>query len=257
MHSFFLQDNRLVAAVRHPFAMAVIATMLVAGCAPWSSSGSADPKADATPKAPRLVKKDSTVAWVNKELFAPVPAELQASGNAACNAAGGSAKMKAVGYHPQAMRLDGSQFPKGGFLCAADESSVAAGAAAPTAKSQVSAIKPAGPNLAELDARTQSWAKAWASKDLNAYFGFYSANFKPSGFANVAAWKESRTARINKTGPIAVELSNISSKNLSGGAVETRFSQNYSSANFKDTSAKSLIWANEGGQWKIVSESNR
>lgn len=244
--------NRLV---RHPLAVGTMAALLLAGCSLFGSNPEgSSASTDGSSKAPRLVKKESGVVWDNPSLFGPVAADLQARGNEACNA-GSAKKMKAVGYHPQAVRLDGSVFPRGGFLCAADDAPAVAAAPAKTADRV--AVKPVAQNLSELTSRTQNWAKAWAAKDLNAYFAFYSESFKPAGFANLKAWKDARTARINKSGAISVEVSGVSTKALSGGAAETQFTQRYDSANFKDTSTKTLVWANESGVWKIISESNR
>jgi len=39
--------------------------------------------------------------------------------------------------------------------------------------------------------------------------------------------------------------------------VQTAFTQTYTSANFKDQTAKLLTWRQEGKQWVIVKESNR
>lgn len=259
------QSSKLMTRLPLP----VVASTLVVFLAGCTATQSPSKTSGETGEAPRLVRKDSRIVWENTALFRVVPGSLQARGNEVCNV-GSSKKMKASGYHPSAMQLDGTPFPKGGFLCEEDRTPVIAAAPAPVvAPAPVAApapapkapdpvpVKPAGPNLAEVSARTQDWARAWASKDLNTYFGFYSGSFKPSNLATQSAWKESRTARIKKPGAITIELSNISSKPLSNTTVETQFTQKYSSSNFKDTSSKTLIWENEGGQWKIVSESNR
>ena len=44
---------------------------------------------------------------------------------------------------------------------------------------------------------------------------------------------------------------------LPDGKVETRFKQDYSSSNYKDSSDKVLTWQRLDGQWLIVAESNR
>ena len=44
---------------------------------------------------------------------------------------------------------------------------------------------------------------------------------------------------------------------LTDTRVETSFDQAYTSANFKDTMHKTLIWDRVGSEWKIVGESNR
>lgn len=238
--------------------------ILLSGCAgPSSQSDNARTAPSATSEAPRLVKLDSEIAWENSANFGPVPSDLQTRGDQSCNT-NSAKRMKAVGYHPQAMRLDGTAFPRGGFLCKEDNTPPAPEvAAAPAALvpapviAPPAPVKPAGPDLGKANLRTQEWAKAWASKDTNAYFAFYSANFKPGNFETVSAWKKARVARISSSESISVEVSNVSSKALSDGAVETQFDQKYSSAKFKDSSTKTLIWAMEDGQWKIISESNR
>jgi hypothetical protein len=39
-----------------------------------------------------------------------------------------------------------------------------------------------------------------------------------------------------------------------GDAVKVTFKQAYESADYKDNSRKQLVWALEGGQWRIRSE---
>ena len=55
------------------------------------------------------------------------------------------------------------------------------------------APKPAASDeSAEVIRTVQAWAKAWASRDVKAYLGFYSENFKtPKGEAR-SAWEADR-----------------------------------------------------------------
>ncbi len=70
-------------------------------------------KADAVP--PRIVIDSNKVgSWDRPNAFGPVPAELQAAGNATCKGVGAE---KATGYHPKALNADGKPFVGGGYYC--------------------------------------------------------------------------------------------------------------------------------------------
>jgi outer membrane protein, adhesin transport system len=109
---------------------------------------------------------------------------------------------------------------------------------------------------AALAQRVRDWAAAWSAKDFVGYRGFYAGNFAPSG-ASQAAWLEQRKRMLGKPGAIAVKVTDIEVRNVSTDTVETRFKQNYTSKDFRDSSAKSLVWKRMNDQWVIVSESNR
>jgi hypothetical protein len=55
------------------------------------------------------------VLWDRSAAFGVVPANLQANGNAVCQAGGFA---RAVGYHPAAIGLNGKAVKGGGYLCA-------------------------------------------------------------------------------------------------------------------------------------------
>lgn len=67
--------------------------------------------------SPRLVKNKHPqgVGWDNPSAFGKVPVDLQKFGNISCRLAGAE---KAVGYHPNAIGLDGKPMAKGGYFCA-------------------------------------------------------------------------------------------------------------------------------------------
>ena len=69
---------------------------------------------------------------------------------------------------------------------------VAISASAPPEKS-VPATSAEAP---EITAAIQAWAKAWAGKDMNAYFAAYSSQFKPADGKTRKAWETDRQARI-------------------------------------------------------------
>ena len=86
-------------------------TGLISGCA----TGGPGKVASDTP--PMIVTdKDNHNIWNDPGLFGPVPANLAATGNADCKAAG--FEKGAIGYHPHAKNVHGNEIPGGGYLCA-------------------------------------------------------------------------------------------------------------------------------------------
>ena len=104
--------------------------------------------------------------------------------------------------------------------------------------------------------RLQDWAAAWMRHDVDQYLGFYGPDFKPLK-GTKATWIAERHRLVGKPGAITVTLSNVRAHALTDTRVETSFDQAYTSANFKDTMHKTLVWDRVGSEWKIVGESNR
>ena len=104
--------------------------------------------------------------------------------------------------------------------------------------------------------RLQDWAAAWMSHDIDHYMSFYGPDFKPLK-GTKATWIAERRRLVGKPGAISVALNNVQTHALTDTRVETSFDQAYTSANFKDTMHKTLVWDRVGSEWKIVGESNR
>ena len=116
-------------------------------------------------------------------------------------------------------------------------------------------------NPSELDAATgqliqmavESWAKAWSSQNMTAYFAAYSPDFIPHKLPSRAAWEAERTARIVGRKFIRVSVRNYSYERV-GPKVVVRFSQIYKSDNISSTQRKRLDMVLHKGRWKIVRE---
>ncbi len=104
--------------------------------------------------------------------------------------------------------------------------------------------------------RLHDWAAAWMSHDVDRYMSFYGPDFKPPK-GTKPHWIAERRRRVGKPGAIKVVLGNIQAHVLTDSRVETAFDQAYISANFKDTTHKTLVWDRAGSEWKIVGESKR
>lgn len=97
-------------------ALALLFSFSVAGCA--TDLFVKDAKIGKQPgsEAPTLVsdvRADHDFAWT-ADTFGPVPARLQARGDASCRAIGWE---RAIGYHPDARGLNDAPLPGGGFYC--------------------------------------------------------------------------------------------------------------------------------------------
>ena len=96
----------------HLVVVSALVSVLVSGCA----AGPGSKPADTPPQIVTDAQKRNI--WDNPGAFGPVPANLQAKGNAICKSAGFK---NATGYHPQAKGLDGKPFDGGGFFCPSEE----------------------------------------------------------------------------------------------------------------------------------------
>lgn len=100
----------------------------------------------------------------------------------------------------------------------------------------------------------QDWAKAWSSRDVKAYLGYYGADFQPPGGLNRKAWEEERHARISGKGRINVKVESPQ-VTVSGNTATVKFRQMYTSDRLTANSRKTLVLAKHNGKWKIKQES--
>ena len=112
-----------------------------------------------------------------------------------------------------------------------------------------------GPDAGVVQA-VRDWASAWSSKNFDAYSAFYAPGFQ-TGKMSKQAWIAQRRARVTKPGDISVQVEDIQALTKGADRAVTTFRQTYRSANFSDTSAKSLEWIKVKGRWLIERESNR
>jgi ketosteroid isomerase-like protein len=103
-------------------------------------------------------------------------------------------------------------------------------------------------------AAVQSWADAWARKDLNAYFASYGQGFAPAGKQARQRWEESRRARIAGKPHISVTLSDLAIA-VQDGLATAGFTQHYRAGALNISSRKTLELTKEAGNhWVIVRE---
>lgn len=102
-----------------------------------------------------------------------------------------------------------------------------------------------------------SWRKSWEDSAVNKKLGdlpnYYSANFKGPGGIGKDAWMNKKLAGAKKFELIAVDIQNIRVSALGDKAAVT-FTQLFKSNTYGDEGAKTLVFAIEDGEPKIVNE---
>ena len=109
-------------------------------------------------------------------------------------------------------------------------------------------------NAQEEVAKTlEAWARAWRTKNADAYLAAYSAKFKPKGISK-KTWLEQRKQRVGaNAGEINLALDSVKVVADTKKA-EVSFIQHYTSGKFSDTVTKVMRFENESGHWLIIKE---
>jgi tetratricopeptide (TPR) repeat protein len=105
----------------------------------------------------------------------------------------------------------------------------------------------------DVEAAVDTWAKAWAARDMQGYLASYNKDFKPANNLNRAAWEEERKTRIMGKAKISVKLSDIS-VNVTGNTAIAKFKQDYKADALSASSRKTLEMVKVGDRWQITKE---
>jgi tetratricopeptide (TPR) repeat protein len=127
--------------------------------------------------------------------------------------------------------------------------------AAPQAGSRTP--EPATAGTAGIEDTVQQWARAWSRRDVDAYLGFYDADFAlPAGLSR-AEWEAQRRERITKPAHIEVRVAALKVERPAPDKAIVSFKQTYRSDRLTSRSDKTLELALRDGKWKIVREVSR
>ncbi len=99
-----------------------------------------------------------------------------------------------------------------------------------------------------------AWAEAWSSKDVPAYLGFYSNEFRAPGGVSRSAWEKTRRERIIKPKSIEVSIANPKVSFTDSTHARVSFRQSYHSDAIKTNTAKTLEMVKAGEKWQILQE---
>jgi tetratricopeptide (TPR) repeat protein len=116
------------------------------------------------------------------------------------------------------------------------------------------AAKPtASGDEAAVSSAIDSWAKAWAAKDVKGYLASYAPDFTPPGGESRDAWAKARTERIEKPKSIEVNAQ-VKSVKISGNEATAVIRQVYRSDALKSSNTKTLKMVKVGDKWLIKQE---
>lgn len=110
------------------------------------------------------------------------------------------------------------------------------------------------PSAAGVEAAVAAWARAWSSKDVDAYLGAYSPEFQPPGQQSLEAWKQDRRARIVGKSHISVSVTELR-VSVQGDHATARFRQAYKADRLAVSSRKTLELQRSADGWLIRRES--
>lgn len=104
-----------------------------------------------------------------------------------------------------------------------------------------------------MEAAVKAWAAAWSRRDINAYLGAYTTDFRGSASSR-KTWEQERRDRIVPRKEIKVEISNLKVR-MNGDKATAHFQQSYSSGSLDVSSRKTLEFSrNANGKWLIRQE---
>lgn len=107
---------------------------------------------------------------------------------------------------------------------------------------------PALMTAASLETAVEAWRAAWASRDPAAYLAHYATDFP-----NRATFARRKSNLLNGASIIEVELASVV-VSIENGRGITRFTQLYRSDSHRSKNLKELIWVEQDGQLRILSE---
>ncbi len=115
---------------------------------------------------------------------------------------------------------------------------------------------PPAPVALTAEQAVRAWAAAWSRRDMDAYFAFYTPEFK-GALASRQAWEQDRRKRIEPRQWIEVEPDKLVVQ-VQGDKATARFRQKYKADNAASTAWRRLdLVRDASGSWLIRSESAR
>lgn len=111
------------------------------------------------------------------------------------------------------------------------------------------------PNAVEkILASVQGWQRAWSSRDVEGYLGFYGHHFSPPAGLSRRGWEARRRQRISTPSFIELTISDPSVEMVANDRARVSFVQIYRSNTFAGRTRKILWMARAPEGWKIVRE---
>jgi hypothetical protein len=125
---------------------------------------------------------------------------------------------------------------------------------APVPAAQAPAPAPAPEPQTAVLAALQDWARAWAARDIEAYLGYYAADFNPVGTRTRDQWVAERRERLGKAQSISVALESPQVRMVNPQRAIVTLVQQYAADNYSDVTRKQFTLVKVGERWLIRNE---
>jgi hypothetical protein len=111
--------------------------------------------------------------------------------------------------------------------------------------------------VAQVKQVIDDWSKAWSDQDVNAYLSHYGQEFNPPPNETRKQWILERRKHLSTPSFIRVGISDLEVQLLGADHAQATFTQEYQSDTYSDRVTKLLLFAREGGDWRIVQEATK
>jgi tetratricopeptide (TPR) repeat protein len=111
--------------------------------------------------------------------------------------------------------------------------------------------------VAQIKQAIDAWSKAWSDQDVNAYLSYYGQEFNPPSNETRKQWMKNRRKHLSAPSFIRVGISDLEVQLLGPDHAQATFTQEYQSDTYGDRVTKLLLFAREGGDWRIVQEATK
>lgn len=111
--------------------------------------------------------------------------------------------------------------------------------------------------VAQVKQAINDWSKAWSDQDVNAYLSHYGKGFTPPDNETRKQWMKGRRKHLSAPSFIRVDISDLDVQLLGADHAQATFTQEYQSDTYSDRVTKLLLFAREGGDWRIVQEATK
>ena len=122
-----------------------------------------------------------------------------------------------------------------------------------TAAASVASAGAAG-SEADVIRALNGWAKAWSTKNVPGYLGYYARDFKIPGGESRSAWEHTRAERISKPKRIDVVIGSPSVTFIDANHAEVSFRQGYRSDVLSTSTSKTVELVKIADKWLIEQE---
>jgi outer membrane protein assembly factor BamE len=99
-----------------------------------------------------------------------------------------------------------------------------------------------------------AWAKAWRTRNEEAYFAAYAASFRPEGGLSREEWEKRRRLLLGVSRNIDLQIEGVATEVVTEDRAQVSFRQFYRSENYQDTVIKQLKFVRVDNLWLIEEE---